>query len=117
MHLQKLHNVGMAQVIEEGSELKLILSPLERLGALHGSMTLPKSALIRSYVMDTPWNRKDGMIGVRAPGTGFPWLIMLGTLRGRGFKDFATVYGKGPANVYEFEGQEFRRWIVTVREL
>ena len=117
MHLQKLYKVGMAQVIEEGSELKLILSPLERLGALHGSMTLPKSALIRSYVMDTPWNRKDGMIGVRAPGTGIPWLIMLGTLRGRGFKDFATVYGKGPANVYEFEGQEFRRWIVTVREL
>ena len=117
MHLQKVHNVGMAQVIEEGSELKLILSPLERLGALHGSMTFPKSALIRSYVMDTPWNRKVGMIGVRAPGTGCPWLIMLGTLRGRGFKDFAAVYGKGPANVYEFEGQEFRRWIVTVREL
>ena len=117
MHLQKLHNVGMAQVIEEGSELKLILSPLERLGALHGSMTLPKSALIRSYVMDTPRNRKDGMIGVRVIGTSLPGLIMLGTFRGRGFKDFATVYGKGPANVYEFEGQEFHRWIVTVREL
>ena len=27
---------------------------------------------------------------------------------------FAAVYGKGPGKVYEFEGQEFRRWIVTV---
>ena len=25
----------------------------------------------------------------------------------------AAVYGKGPANVYEFKGHEFRRWIVT----
>ncbi len=110
---QRLHNPRMAKVIDEGSELRLILSPLERLGALHGSMLLPKSALVRSYVMDTPWDRKVGMIGVRAPGTGIPWLIMLGTLRGRGFKDFAAVYGKGSATVYEFKGQEFRRWIVT----
>ena len=107
----------MAHVLEEGSDLKLILSPIERLVALHGSMTFPKSALVRTYIMDTPWDRKVGIIGVRAPGTGIPWLIMLGTLRGRGFKDFAAVYGKGPGKVYEFEGQEFRRWIVTVSAL
>lgn len=117
MRLQKLDNVPMAHVLEDGSELKLVLSPIERLGAMHGSMTFPKSALVRSYIMDSPWDRKVGMTGVRAPGAGIPWLIMLGTLRGKSYRDFAAVYGKGPAKVYEFEGQEFRRWIITVSAL
>ena len=104
----------MAQVIEEGSELRLILSPLERIGAMHGSLSAPKSSLVNTFVMDQPWDRKVGMKGARAPGTGVPGVIMLGTLRGRGFKDFAAVHGKRSAKVFEFEGQEFRRWIVTL---
>ena len=53
------------------------------------------------------------MQGIRAPGTGIPWVIMLGTLRCKNGKDFAVVYGRGSAKIYEFSGQPFSRWIVT----
>ena len=103
----------MARIIETESEYQLLLSPLEKLGALHGSLSAPKSSLVASFEMNNPWDRSSGMQGVRAPGIGAPWVIMLGTLRRKGGKDFAAVYGRGPARVYEFEGLEFKRWIVT----
>ncbi len=103
----------MAILFENGDEVRLELSMLERLGTCHGSITAPKSALINTYRMEDPWDRKEGLWGIRAPGTGIPKVIMLGTLRRNGAKDFVAVYGRGPAKVYEFEGLPFKRWIVT----
>jgi hypothetical protein len=103
----------MARVIEEGEELILQLSPLEKLGSLHNSIRVPKSSLIAVRDISNSWLRADGLRGFRAPGTGIPWVIMLGTLRRKRGKDFAVVYGRGSAKVYEFSGGAFRRWIVT----
>ena len=103
----------MAVLVETEIDLKLVLSKMEKLGACRGSLTAPKGALIRTYRMEDPWDRKEGLWGIRAPGTGIPKVIMLGTLRRKGAKDFVVVYGRGPAKVYEFEGLPFKRWIVT----
>ncbi len=103
----------MAKVIEEGNELILQLSPLEKLGSLHNSIRVPMNSLVEIKEMANPWSRSDGMKGLRAPGTGCPKVIMLGTLRRKRGKDFAVVYGRGSAKVYEFNGGAFRRWIVT----
>ena len=51
--------------------------------------------------------------GIRAPGTGVPEVIAVGTRRGGFGKDFAAVHGKGPAVVVELEGAEYGRLIVT----
>ncbi len=103
----------MAKVIEEGNDLVLQLSPLEKLGSLHNSIRVPINSLAEIKEIANPWSRSDGMKGLRAPGTGCPKVIMLGTLRRRKSKDFAVVYGRGSAKVYEFSGGAFRRWIVT----
>jgi hypothetical protein len=103
----------VAKVIEEGNELVLQLSPLEKLGACHTSIRAPKSSLVEIKEMPNPWSRSDGMKGLRAPGTGCPKAIMLGTLRKRKGKDFAAVYGRGSAKVYVFRGQPFSQWIVS----
>ena len=102
----------MAKVIDTGDEYVLQLSLLEKLGAFHGSLRAPKSALTRKVVVDKPWSMKS-MYGVRAPGTGIPMVIMLGTLRWGRRKNFAAIYGRGPATVYEFEGQPYENWIVS----
>lgn len=103
----------MAKVIEEGNELVLKLSRLEKLGAFHTSIRAPKNSLVEIKEMANPWSRSDGMKGLRAPGTGCPKVIMLGTLRKRKGKDFAAVYGRGSAKVYVFKGQSFSQWIIT----
>jgi len=51
--------------------------------------------------------------GHRAPGTGLPRVIAVGTRQGGFGKDFAAVHGTGPAVVVELEGAEYGRLIVT----
>ena len=103
----------MAKVIDEGDYLLLQLSLLEKVGALHNTIRVPKSSLIRVKDMSNPWSRTNGMQGFRAPGTGLPGVIMLGTIRNKQGRDFAAVYGRGSAKVYEFNGEAFSRWIIT----
>ena len=51
--------------------------------------------------------------GFRAPGTAIPLVVLLGTMRFRGGKDFTAIYKRKPANVYTFSTGEFKRWIVS----
>ncbi|NDE72039.1 MAG: hypothetical protein EB054_04985 [Actinobacteria bacterium] len=102
----------MAKIVLDGGELKLQLSKLEVLGALHQSPRAPIGDVVRVRRVSDPWNRET-MRGVRAPGTGIPYVIMLGTLRHRGEKSFSAVYRRRPAVVIEFGRGEFGTWIVT----
>ena len=102
----------MAKVIESKDKLILQLSFWERIGALHKSLTIDKSSLIEKKVADKPW-RNSVLRGIRAPGTGFPFLILLGTMRYRGGKDFTAIYKKSPVTIYEFENTSYNRWIIT----
>jgi hypothetical protein len=54
--------------------------------------------------------------GIRAPGTGLPGVIALGTWRYRGGKDFAALYRGGPALVIELDGAEYRRLLVSAHD-
>jgi hypothetical protein len=104
----------MAKVVEQGDDLVLTLSFWEKLGGFHGSIRAPKSAMTRKVEVENPWRHK-ALLGVRAPGTGIPYVILLGTLRKAGFKNFAAIYGRGPATIYEFKDQKFANWIVTTQ--
>lgn len=100
----------MASLDIVGDELVLRLSPLEKLGAFHGDIRVPRSSVKAVTTSDTPWKALRGM---RAPGTGCPGLIMLGTTRGRGWKDFNAVYKRRPVVIVDLEGQPFARLVVT----
>jgi len=99
----------MAELAIEHDELAVRLSLLEKLGALHGDLRVPRSAVRRVRVTSTPWNEVRGM---RAPGTGVPGVIMLGTMRGMFGKDFCAVYRHQSAIVIELEDHPYQRLIL-----
>jgi len=102
----------MAKVIESGGVLTLKLSRLEKIGALHGDISVESNHLLSKTEVPNPWT-KEHLRGVRAPGTAIPYLILLGTLRFKSGKDFCAIYKRTPAVIYEFTDTTFKRWIVT----
>ena len=102
----------MAKVIESGGVLILKLSRLEKIGALHGDISVESNHLLSKTEVPNPWT-KEHLRGVRAPGTAIPYLILLGTMRFKGGKDFCAIYKRTPAVIYEFTDTSFKRWIVT----
>ena len=101
----------MADLIVDGTTLTLTMSRIERLEGFRGDVQAPLTAVTVVRAVEDPWVELRGM---RAPGTGLPGVVAVGTRRGSFGKDFAAVHGKGPAVVVEFVGQEFERWVVTV---
>jgi len=102
----------MAKVIESGGVLTLKLSRLEKIGALHGDISVESNHLLSKTEVSNPWT-KEHLRGVRAPGTAIPYLILLGTMRFKSGKDFCAIYKRTPAVIYEFTDTSFKRWIVT----
>ena len=102
----------MAKVIEEGNNLILKLSMWEKIGGLHKDLVVSKDLLVKKTVFQNPWS-KEVLKGVRAPGTGIPYVILLGSMRYKGGKDFTAIYKRRPVTVYEFKDYSFKRWIVT----
>jgi hypothetical protein len=102
----------MAKVIEDGNNLVLKLSMWEKIGGLHKDLVISKDLLVKKTVFQNPWS-KEVLKGVRAPGTGIPYVILLGSMRYKGGKDFTAIYKRRPVTVYEFKDSTFKRWIVT----
>ena len=102
----------MAKVTSEKNDLILHLSFWEKIGSFHKDLVSPKDKLISKKVHQNPWT-KEVLKGVRAPGTGIPYVILLGTMRYRGGKDFTAIYKRKPVTIYEFKDSTYKRWIVT----
>ena len=101
----------MAELQIEGDDLVLHLRALEKAEGAHADIRTPLSAVTAVRAVDDPWPELRGM---RAPGTGWPNVIAVGTRRGSFGKDFAAVHGKGPAVVVELEGSDYQRLVVTM---
>jgi hypothetical protein len=80
----------MATLAVDGNDLVVRLSALEKIGALRGNIRVPLASVRAVRVSDTPWSE---LRGIRAPGTGLPRVISLGTRRGPGVHDFAAATG------------------------
>ncbi len=104
----------MARLIVEGPDLVVGLSWLEKLGALRGDVHVPLSTVRSAEVETNPWG---ALRGIRAPGTGIPGVIALGTRRFPRGKDFAAVRGARPAvRVDLSEESPFSRLVVSVTD-
>ena len=101
----------MADLVTDGTSLTLAMSRIEHLEGFRGDLHAPLDAVTAVRAVEDPWAE---LRGLRAPGTGLPGVIAVGTRRGSFGKDFAAVHGKGPAVVVELSGQEFERWVLTV---
>ena len=103
----------MATIEERPESLHVRLSPWERIGSLHGDLLIPRACIVSSEVVPDPWPL---LRGLRAPGTGIPRIVMLGTMRSQGVKDFCAIYRRKPARIITWEGFPFERVIVTLPE-
>ena len=105
----------MARVIREGNELILQLSFWEKLGALNSSPRTSLDSIEKIEFIDQLWGSST-LRGVRAPGTAIPYVVLLGTLRGRGYKDFVAMSGRGEGVVITLKSGPFARWIFTLEQ-
>ena len=103
----------MAHVIEKNGELILKLSFRERFFAFHSNPKANASDLVSTSDSTNPWSA-EVLRGVRSPGTAIPYVVLLGTMRFKGGKDFTAIYKRGPVKIYEFSSGEFKRWIVSI---
>lgn len=103
----------MAKVIEQDGAITLRLSRLEKMGALHGDISVASNLLLSKTEVSNPWT-KENLRGVRSPGTAIPYRILLGTMRFKGGKDFCAIYKRTPAVIYEFSDAPFKRWVVSI---
>lgn len=110
----------MATLLSDDGELVLSLSRREKLGALHGDIRVPLSAVEEVVVTERPF---DALHGVRSPGTGIPRVIALGTWRARRTQDgrrkekgFAAVYLRRPGVVVRLRDSEFAWLCVSAKD-
>jgi hypothetical protein len=102
----------MTKIRESAQNIELFLSTGEKIASLHGNLVASKSDLISRKVVEKPF--RSGLLkGVRAPGTGIPFYILLGTMRYKGGKDFTMIYGNRPVEVFEFKSGPYKRWIIS----
>ena len=105
----------MAHLLKDGDELLLNLSFWEKLGALHSSPRARVTDLLNVEFVDQLWG-SSLLRGMRAPGTALPYVVLLGTLRGVGYKDFVAMKGRGPGCILTFSKGPFERWIFTLKQ-
>jgi hypothetical protein len=98
-----------------GDRLTYELSALEKVGALASPPSADIGHLISVTREENPWSRRV-LRGIRAPGTGFPYVIMLGTLWHRKGRDFCVVYKKRPVLILEFKNEKFKRWVIPATD-
>jgi hypothetical protein len=103
----------MAELQIEELELVLHLSSVEKMEGLHGDVRVPLSSVTGARSVDDLWQELRGM---RAPGTGVPGTLAVGTWRGGFGKDFAVVHGHGPGVVVEVSGEEYARLLVSMAD-
>ncbi len=105
----------MAKILKIGNELTLELSFWEKMGALHLSPRTSIDSIESIEFIDQLWGSST-LRGVRAPGTALPYVVLLGTLRGRNYRDFVAMKGRGEGVVITLKSSPFARWIFTVRQ-
>ena len=101
----------MANLIIDESAVTVSLNAIEKLEALHGDVTVPRSAVKQVRVVP------DGVAevhGIRAPGTSLPGMTMVGVWRDRDGATFAVCHGRRPAIVIDLGGAQFDRIVITV---
>jgi len=105
----------MAKLKIVGDKLILELSFLEKLGAFHSSPQALITAVANVEFAEKLWSNKV-LRGLRAPGTAIPFVLLLGTMRGRKFRDFTAIHGRGAGAIVTLSDGPFDRWIFTLEQ-
>ena len=105
----------MAHLIVNGDRVRLELSLLEALGAIHSSPEIAISEIESIEIVANPWT--SGVLkGVRI-GTGVPFVVLLGTMKYLSGKDFCVIYKRRPNAVITMRSGPFKRWIFEIKDM
>jgi hypothetical protein len=100
----------LAEVHVDGSEVVVTLTAFEKIEAVHGEIRLALASLQGADVLD---DAVHAVHGLRAPGTGVPGYVAVGTYRNHGRKVFAVVHHDARRGVrLRFRGLDFDEVIV-----
>ena len=105
----------MAKVVRDGNDVVLQLSFWEKLGAMNSSPRTSIDSIEKVEFVDQLWGSST-LRGVRAPGTTIPYVVLLGTLRGRGYKDFVAMRGRREGVILTLKSGPFACWILTLKQ-
>ncbi len=105
----------MAEIRIEGEQVSIHLSFGEKIGALHGDLHFPVSAVQAVRVVDRPFCEIEG---IRSPGTGVPGIIALGTYRAHGRRDLVAVYRgeRGVVIEIDADNSKYQRVILSAKD-
>lgn len=106
----------MAHVDVNNDTMTLVLTRTEIIFALHRSPQARVTDIVEITAYPNLWLAPE-IHGFRAPGTGIPWVVALGTWRMRHSKNFCAVYKKNPGFVISFREGEFASWVFTAPEI
>ena len=102
----------MPTLVIESGLIHLKLSPLEQMAAFWPAPTAEISQVESVEFRDNLWSA-ELLQGVRSPGTGFPYVVMIGVMRRLKTKDFCVIKRKKPGVVITFSAGPYQRWIYT----
>lgn len=105
----------MAHLVVAEDRVRLNLSILETLGAVHGSPEIATSEIESVEVVANPWAR--GILKGLRIGTGVPLIALLGTMKYVGGKDFCVIYRRRPNAVITLKSGPFKRWIFEIKDM
>jgi hypothetical protein len=103
----------MAILVTDGTEIRLQLSPLEQVAAFWPAPKALVAQVESVEFVENLWTT-EVLQGVRAPGTAFPYVVLIGVMRRLKTKDFCVIKRKKPGVVISFSGGSFQRWIYTL---
>jgi len=96
------------------TELTVLLRPGEKLAAIHGNLTVPRSQVVSVQIVSLRFWRR---LGWRVPGTSLPPLIVSGTYLKKGDKAFVSYFkGQTPVEIV-LTGNSFNRLIIGADSL
>jgi len=104
----------MADILVTGEQVSVQLSLGEKIGALHGDLHFPRSAVRMVRVADKPFTE---IAGIRSPGTRIPGVMALGTWRRSGGPDFVAVYRGERGAVIDLDANQasYQRIILSAK--
>ncbi len=103
----------MANLVIDGDHLRLNLSRWEQLGAFWPAPQARLDQVESIEFVENLWST-EVLRGVRAPGTGIPYVAMIGVMRRAKTKDFCVIKRKKPGVVITFSSGAFQKWIYTL---
>jgi hypothetical protein len=105
----------MANLVIKDVRVRLQLSILEALGAIHSSPEILLTEIESVEIVPNPWTSQV-LKGVRI-GTGVPYVALLGTMKYIKGKDFCIIYKRRPNAVITMKSGPFKRWIFEIKDM